>query len=280
MKIWYLISRYWLLIGGFAFTGLVLGIVLAFSMTPIYRAEIVLAAVPDPGGRIPGIEALGGQLGGVAGLLGLSGIGKSRTQEYLAVLRSRLFTNKFIAENNLIPMLFDARYEKDDGDWRLGEGEEEPSIDDAYRRFNKKIRHINESKQTGLITVAIDWHDPDLASRWANDLIMLANSELQRQAIEIGQESISFLNAELAQTNVVEIQQSIYKLIEAQIQNIMIANVREEYAFRVIDPAGVPDLDDHRSPNRPLIVLIFLGIGSMLSLLATSILEGRRLGNA
>jgi len=276
MRIWYRRSRYWRLIGGFVFGGLILGIVLAFIITPIYRAETILAAVPDPG-QMPGIEALGGQLGGVAGLLGLGRIGESRTQEYLAALRSRVLTNKFIAENNLIPILFEDRYEKDNGGWILRAGEEEPSIEDAYKLFHEKVRHINESKQTGLITVAIDWQDPDLASRWANDLIKLANNELRNKAIEFGQKSISYLNKELAQTNVVEIQQAIYKLIEAQIQNIMIANVREEYAFRVIDPAATPDIDDHRSPNRPLIVLIFLGIGSMLGLLAASILEGRRL---
>ena len=110
-------------------------------------------------------------------------------------------------------------------------------------------------------------------------MILLANNELRNQAIELGQKSIEFLNDELAKTNVVEIQQSIFNLIEAQIQNIMLANVRDEYAFRVIDPAGMPDLDDHWSPNRPLIVLVFLGIGLMLGLLSASILEGRKQGS-
>ena len=35
----------------------------------------------------------------------------------------------------------------------------------------------------------------------------------------------------------VEIQQAIYRLIEAQTKSIALANAREEYAFRVIDPA-------------------------------------------
>ena len=278
MRIWYLLSEYWRPIGGAAIGGLAVGVVLALVLTPIYRAEVVMAPVSDAG-TLPGIEALSGQLGGIAGLLGLAGAGESRTQEYLASLRSRLFTKKFIAENNLIPVLFEEKYDLVDGSLRLIEGEDEPSIEDAFKRFDKKVRHINESKQTGLVTVAIDWLDPEIASRWANDLILLANDELRNQAIELGEKSIEFLNEELAKTHVVEIRQSIFKLIEAQIQNIMLANVREEYAFRVIDPAGIPDIDDHRSPNRPLIVLVFLGIGSMLGLLVASILEGRRLGN-
>jgi len=275
LRIWHLISQYWRLIGGFAAAGLALGITVAFLITPVYRAEAVVAPVPDPG-QFPGIEALSGQLGGVAaGLLGLARAGEPRTQEHIATMRSRLLTNRFILENNLIPIIFEERYKEEDGNWRLDGGEEEPSLEEAYRRFNDDIRHISESKQTGLITLAVDWRDPEVASRWANELIWLANSEIRRQAIELGEKSISFLNKELAQTNVVEIKQAIYKLIEAQIQNIMIANVRDEYAFRVIDPAGIPDIDDPRSPNRSLITALFFGIGGMLGLLAASYLDGR-----
>ena len=274
MKIWHLISDRWRLLSGSVLAGLIIGVVLAFSITPLYRAETVLAPVPDPG-QLPGIDALGGQLGGIAGLLGLAGVGQSRTQEYLAALRSHLLTNKFITENKLIPILFEDDYDQETGKWKQGKDEEEPSIEDAYKRFDERVRRINASKQTGLITVAIDWRDPEIASRWANGLIRLANNELREQAIEFGEKSITYLNQELERTNVVEIQQAIYKLIEAQIQNIMIANVREEYAFRVIDPAVIPDVDDRISPNRPLIIVIFLGIGLMFGLLIASFLEDR-----
>jgi len=229
---------------------------------------------------MPGIEALGGQLGGVAGLLGINGLGESRTQEYLAVLRSRALTNKFIEQNDLIPLLFEKRYERAGAGWALRDGEEEPSLEDAYRRVNEDVRHVSESSQTGLITVAVDWRDPEIASRWANDLVGLANSEIRRQAIDLAQKSISFLNEELERANVVELRQSIYQLIEAQIQNIMIANVREEYAFRVIDPAVAPDLDDPQSPNRPLLVVLFSGIGLMAGLLVASFLDIRRSAGA
>ena len=276
MKIWHLISDRWRLLGGSVLAGLIIGVVIAFSITPLYRAETVLAPVPDPG-QLPGIDALGGQLGGIASLLGLAGVGQSRTQEYLAALRSHLLTNKFITENNLIPILFEDDYDQETGKWKQGKDKEQPSIEVAYKRFDERVRRINASKQTGLITVAIDWRDPEIASRWANGLIRLANNELRKQAIEFGEKSITYLNQELERTNVVEIQQAIYKLIESQIQNIMIANVREEYAFRVIDPAVIPDVDDRISPNRPLIIIVFLGIGSMFGLLIASFLEDRKL---
>jgi uncharacterized protein involved in exopolysaccharide biosynthesis len=270
-----LVSRHWRLLGAFALLGAALGVAVALLITPIYRAETILAPAPEPG-QIAGIEALGGQLGGVAGLLGLGSIGQSRTKEYIAALQSRLLTNKFIAENGLIPILFANRYEAAEGSAKLKSGEEEPTIEEAYRRFDQRVRHVSESAQTGLITVAVDWRDPDLAARWANDLVKLANSELRKQQIDIADRSIAFLNSELEKTNVIEIRQAIYKLIEGQIQDIMIANVREEFAFRVVDPAGVRDLDDPQSPNRPLIVLLLFGLASMLGLFTASFVEGRR----
>jgi hypothetical protein len=39
---------------------------------------------------------------------------------------------------------------------------------------------------------------------------------------------------------VLEIQQSIYRLIEAQTAIAMLASAREEYALEIIDPAALP----------------------------------------
>ena len=53
----------------------------------------------------------------------------------------------------------------------------------------------------------------------------------------------------------VELQQAIYRLLEQQYKKIMVAEVTEQYALRVIDPAGPPDLDDPAAPSRLLLVL-------------------------
>lgn len=58
--------------------------------------------------------------------------------------------------------------------------------------------------------------------------------------------------------------QSIYKVIESQIKTAALANVREQYAYRIIDSAVAPDADDPSSPK--LVVLLLLGavLGAML----------------
>ena len=80
--------------------------------------------------------------------------------------------------------------------------------------------------------------------------------------------SIFFLEQQLQETSKIEAQTVIYNLIEEQTKNIMLANVREEYAFKIIDPAVVPDMKS--KPQRRKIVTfgLLLGVvfGSLLVL--------------
>ena len=54
---------------------------------------------------------------------------------------------------------------------------------------------------------------------------------------------------------------AINSLIESQINKIMLANVRKDYAFQVIDPAMSPSADSQLRPNRPLIVAVGIVLG-------------------
>ena len=53
----------------------------------------------------------------------------------------------------------------------------------------------------------------------------------------------------------------LYRLIERQTQSVMLANTRQDFAFKIIDPAIIPI--HPAGPNRKLIVII----GSMLGLI-------------
>jgi hypothetical protein len=101
-----------------------------------------------------------------------------------------------------------------------------------------------------------------VASRWANDFVGLANNLLRERAIQESTRNIEFLNKQLAQTTVVEIQHVMYQLIENETKNLMLAHGRLEYAFTVVDPAVPPEL--RFSPRRTLMVISGLFIGGFL----------------
>ena len=53
--------------------------------------------------------------------------------------------------------------------------------------------------------------------------------------------AIEYLRKQLESTQLVEMQRVFYDLIESQTRISMLADVREEYVFQVVDPAVVPD---------------------------------------
>jgi len=101
----------------------------------------------------------------------------------------------------------------------------------------------------------MDWYDPKVAADWTNAYVALANDRLRSDAIQKSRRSIEFLEQEAGKTDVVELKQAIYRLIETQVNNAMYANVQREYAFRTIDPAVASDPRRKVSPHRALMTL-------------------------
>lgn len=87
---------------------------------------------------------------------------------------------------------------------------------------------------------------------------------------------MKYLNGELESASSVELRQSIHRLIEAQVQTIMLANVRQDFAFRVIDPAVVQDADHYVSPRRALLAFMGIVLGGFLGLSISLVREAMR----
>ncbi|MDH5300487.1 MAG: Wzz/FepE/Etk N-terminal domain-containing protein [Gammaproteobacteria bacterium] len=235
-----------------------LALTVALLMTPVYRAEVMVMPADDKTGG--GLSALAGQFGGLASLAGIElGGGGGQTAAAMATLNSRAFTEMFINEHKLMPVLFAQQWDAQNKHWLVEA--DAPTAWDAFKVFDG-IRTISEDKKSGMITLSVEWTDPALAAAWANQLIERINAHQQAKAITEAKESIAYLRQELEQTGVVEMRQSIFNLIEAQTKQIMLANVREDYAFKVIDPAVVPE--EKIKPKRALIVVLGFMVGLML----------------
>jgi capsular polysaccharide biosynthesis protein len=186
------------------------------------------------------------------------------TQEALGVLRSQQFNEKFILDENLLPQLFASKWDAAHNAWKP-DVKSVPTVGRAFKYFNKSIRTITVDNKTGLITLQVDWKNRIAAAAWANELVKRVNAEMRRRAILNADASVTFLEKELATTSVIETREAINRLIETQEKQRMLANVTEEFAFRVVDPAIAPDADDPVKP--PKLVLIIAGplVGLILS---------------
>lgn len=236
-----------------------IAIVIAFSITPIYRAEALLVPAANESGNRVGV--MSGQLGGLASLTGIDiGDRGGSTDEAIAIMRSRDFTNNFIVEENILPILFKDKWDANNNSWK--NKKDLPSLWDAYKIFNP-VRKVHKDKKTGLVTVAIEWTDPKQAADWVSKIIYRINNQFRQQAIIDAEKSIQYLQSELLKTSVIEVKQSIYKMVEAQTKNKMLANTQQEYAFRVIDKAVVPE--ERIKPRRRNITIIGFVLGVLVA---------------
>jgi uncharacterized protein involved in exopolysaccharide biosynthesis len=239
--------------------------IVAFTTTPSFRAE---AAITEASGEnLQGAAAqLSSQLGGIASLVGvdLGGVG-NRSREIQGFLKSRQLVEDFVKRYELQSKLFPA-------------AKRPPTLWFAVRQFQNGVLSIRDDKRTGLTRVSVNWTDPVVAARWANDFVALANELLRTKAMNEAKASVVYLNNQVAQTNVVEIQRVMYNLIESETKTLMLANARAEYAFTVVDPAIAPEV--RSSPQRMLLILLGMVLGPILGTLAalahSRLVTGRR----
>jgi uncharacterized protein involved in exopolysaccharide biosynthesis len=240
-------SRYLLLLTS-GLCGLV-ALYLALTATPIFRAEVVVAEVHD--GGMGAAASLVNQLGGLASLAGVNLQGPGAEHEDQAVLQSRRLIEVFIKNQDLLPVLY-------------RDAKKTPTLWLAVKQFRESVLTVREDKRTGLTTVAINWRDPVTAAQWANGIVALANELVRARALGDSSRNITYLNNQMALTNVVEVQRAMYSLIESETKALMFANARTEYAFRVVDPAVPPEIKI--SPKRALMVVVGTLLGLVVGL--------------
>jgi len=227
----------------------------ASTLPTIYKAEVLM--IPTSGGG----SSVGssGKLGGLAGMAGIS-LGATSTsiegEQALARLKTRSFLIKHIKEKNLKPILFADQWSQSGGIWI----NEEPSNREASELLLDMITtSMNPKDKAGLVTFSLEWKNPgdiNKIANIANNLVSNMNANAKQRAILEAKNSISFLEKELEKTSVLNSQTILYSMIEQQMQKIMLANVRDEFVFKVIDPAVIPK----HAEDKKFLTIVFLGL--------------------
>ncbi len=270
------VVRNWVVLGAAALLGAVAGYFGSHLLSKVYRAELVMVPVHDDDSS-PLKSAMGG-IGAIASLAGVD-IGKNddQTAEFIATLSSRLLLERFIADNNLLPVLFAKQWDTETKTWHVKPGRRVPSLQDGYYALTKGILSVVEEKQTGIITVRVDWKDPVQAAKWANELVDRVNQQARMRTMHDSDLSIQYLNKELENTQQpVEIRQSMFSVLESQINKRMMAATRPDFAFRVVDPAQAAEPNRFVRPIPLLLAGLGFFFGGLLAMVAIMISERSR----
>jgi len=241
----------------------VLSVVYALTATQWYRVEMVLAPEsPNAKGALSG--ALGG-LGALGELAGL-GMGNKGSVEALATLESDDFTRDFVRDQKLVPILFAKQWDAAAGKWKGDDPKDWPDLADAVELFDKKLRRIQEDRKTGLVKLSLEWTDRDLAAQWANLMVERLNERMRQRALTEADANVTYLRGVLQGESTVALQQSIGRLLESELQKLMLARGKREFSFQIIDRAEPPKYRER--PKRTQIVLIATVFGGMVGVLA------------
>jgi uncharacterized protein involved in exopolysaccharide biosynthesis len=237
----------------------------AWLATPIYRAEALLAPAADD--RTGRLSEIAGQLGGLASLAGINLNSGEAEAVAVETLKSRRFLEAFIEQENLLPQLFAKYWDGERKEWRMA-AEHAPSALDGAKFFRRKVLNVSVDPDTGFVSLQVEWRDRRSATEWANKLARRLNEEMRRQAIADADTSLKFLNLELAKASEVPVREAIFRLVESQLKNRVMANSREEFVFKIVDPAPVLNEKEFVRPKR--IVLAAIGVvgGAMFAALA------------
>lgn len=254
--------KIWIILATTVVTGL--AIAYALLATQWYHAETVLMARESPSSG--GLASQLGRLGGLADIAGIA-LTQGSKQEPLGVLRSAGFARRFISQNDLVPVLSD----EIGAMWGDATVDPDRKLAKTVELFRKSVLAIGEDKKTGLITVGIEWKDPVMAAAWANKIPRQLNDEIRRRAIDQSRRNIEFLEQQLARTQTVSLQQALGRIIESEMQKLMLAEGTNDYALVVIDDAQPPH--KRSRPQRVLLVIGMFLIGLLGSVLAAILLD-------
>jgi uncharacterized protein involved in exopolysaccharide biosynthesis len=266
--LWVILYGQRILIAAVTGACVVASLALAFFMTSVYRADVLVAPTAE---KSDVQNLVTSPLGGLAALGGLSLGGGGKKDEGVATLKSRVLIDALVSDRKLLPVLFASQWDRDEARWKV-EGERVPTLRDAHKLFAGEILEVSEDRKTGLILVAVEWKDPQQAADWANDLIARTNALLRERAVTRSERNLAFLQGQLKATSSVEVREALYRLIESEMKSAMLAEGSREFVFKVIDPAVVPE--DRSRPKRGLIVMVGLVIGLSLGVLGALLRGG------
>ena len=258
----------------------IVSVIYALSIPNQYKATALLSSADSSGGGLSG--ALG-QLGGLASLAGVSLGGGESSEGQIAqeIMQSRSFIEGFVEENNLAVGVYAADgWDKSSNELQINSGlydvsksqwlVEPPSSWSLFKTFSG-ILSVSEDKKSGLVSVSIEYYSPLIAKQWLDLYVAAINEHMQKREMAKVTRNIEYLQAQIKKTNIAEMQEVFYTIIEEQIKSKMLAEASPEYAFVAVSPSMVPE--QKSQPKRALMCILGTLLGGMLSVLLVLVLH-------
>ncbi len=242
----------------------------------IYKSNIVIAPVNDGSSVTSSLE----NYSSIANLAGLSlsaPSGQKKSLEAIEIIGSLGFFESNILPNIFLPDLMAVeKWNKDNNEliydnqiydiklkkWTIDNEPygAEPTAQKAYKKFEENIS-ITHDIAKGFYRISIKHQSPYIAKEWLELIIKEINLDLKEKDKKEALLAIEYLTTQISSTNLSEIKNSLSNLIQNEIRKLTLIEANDEYVFKTLDPAFVPEIKSE--PNRKFILIFGTIIGML-----------------
>ncbi|MBA4391253.1 MAG: hypothetical protein C0399_09985 [Syntrophus sp. (in: bacteria)] len=227
----------------------VVTIIKSLLMAPVYEAKTVIIPA-GVASKDSGMSSL------MATQFGIAPPTAPISAEITNILKSNILKEKIIINNNLLPIL-------------LGPAKDDKSQPDGRRMWSAiraltGMMKVNFTPKDNVIEISVKFKDPGLAADLLRYTLAELTNYMSSETKRVAGTNQKYLESQLDKVADPFIKAKIYGMIAQQMETIMMAEVKENFAFKVLDPPRVPDRKI--GPKRVQMVMIsfvvalFLGI--------------------
>ena len=243
--------------------GIIIGVVvvataiISLIMTPVYESKAVI---------IPTTQTKNIGVGGMfAQQFGISGPSSPMATEVVSLLKSNTLRERIIKRYNLLKLFFEDNYEE-----LKKQKNENELLWMGLRRFDG-ITKVNFKQKDNTIEIVVGYKDPKIARDLVNYTLAELTDYMSSEAKRVAETNKKYLESQLEKTSDPFIKTKLYALIAQQLETAMMAEVKENFAFKVLDAPMIPD--KRSKPKRKLMVLIAFVVSLFIGIFAAFLRE-------
>lgn len=208
--------------------------VVSFLLPKIYEAKAVILPVSRQ-------EPAAAEKSVMAAQFGLAVPDATDSSEVVSLLESNVLKARIFKKCGLLPMLVEEEDLK-------GKSENE-RLWEGIRALRKTLR-VDFKRKENIIELSMQHREPAVAVRVLACMLEELTGQITGEAKRVADTNRRYLESLIDETSDPFIKAKIYSLIAEQIETSMLTEVKENFAFKVIDPPLEPDRKV--KPNIPL----------------------------
>lgn len=258
----------------------ILGLIYAFILPNVYESKSLLVETESSTNISRSLQGYAG-LAGFAGINLPSGPDKSNSGQAIQKISSLSFFENNIKPNIFLPdlmamdswdsetneIIYNSKiYDVTSDSWVRKYSypkKQIPSSQESFKVFKKHL-YLNQDKKTGFITLSVKHQSPHIAKKWSDLIIDEVNNFYREKDKTESIKAVTFLNEQIASTNLSEVKEVISELLKEETQKLSLIEANQAYVFDFIDPPAA--MEKESDPNRSLIFIISLFLGIVLGI--------------